>query len=191
MKRRTRNFRLEYQHRKERSLARGLSLARARGHISVKDIKRAIPIVPDPNDAREKALQELKIGVSQKAAANKHGVSVERLRRYVRENTSASFKHKKWVIVDRRPALMLIASRGKIYFIPVSYRSRSRVGKYWNAVNKFLGTNDATYLKRYVGKGIRDAEKHFHPWETDPNVLRKLDSIGDFDFTEIYHNVLQ
>ncbi|MGC9953684.1 MAG: hypothetical protein ABSD21_05360 [Rhizomicrobium sp.] len=189
MKNRIRDFKKEYANRVKRGLAKGHSLSRARGHISAADIRKSKPTIPDPNDPREKALQLMKAGATQKTAAKRTGVSVEKVRRYLKENTTAKLEGKKWVIMDRRPTLMLIASRGKIYFIPVTYRSRSRVGHYWNNVNKFLATNDASYLARYAGKGIRDAEGNYHPWETGPNTLRKLDSIGELDFTEIYHDV--
>ena len=163
MKRRIRDYKKYYANRVAKGLAKGQSLSRARGHYSNADVQKPKPTVPDPNDPREKALQLMKGGATQKAAAKQTGVSVDKVRRYVRENTKAKLDGKKWVIKDRRPELMLIASRGKIYFIPVLYRSRSRVGKYWNAVNKFLDTNDASYLERYVGKAIRDAERHLSP----------------------------
>ncbi len=191
MKRRIRDFKKEYANRVNRGVAKGRSLSRARGHVSIADVRKSKPVIPDPNDPREKALQLMKAGAAQKTAAKQAGISVEKLRRHLKENTTAKLKGKKWVIVDRRPTLMLIASHGKIYFIPVTYRSRSSVGHYWNAVNKFLATNDAAYLAPYVGKRIRDAEGNYHPWETGPNTLRKLDSIGELDFTEIYHNVAQ
>lgn len=191
MKRQKRDYKKEYANRVKRGLAKGQSRAQARGHARADDVKKKKPTIADLNDPREKALKFMKYGATQKDAANQAGVSVERLRRYLKENTSAKRLGKKWVITDRRPVLMQIASRGKIRAIAVSYRSKSSVGQYWNVVNRFLETNDASYLVPFLDKRVRDTNGKYHPWETDPNTLRKLDSIGELNFIDIYSNVAQ
>jgi len=191
MAKRIRNFKLEYKRRVERGLAKGLTRARARGHVGIADIKKTRAKVPNPNDPREKALQLMKAGASQKTASKHTGVSTESLRRYLKENTTSKLQGRKWLIKDRRPAEMWIASNGRIYAIAVRYRNKSVVGEYWNAVNQFLITNDPSHLEPFQDKGIRDAEGKYHPWETGPNTLRKLDGIGELNFVEIYSQTAQ
>jgi len=191
MKHRTRDYRKEYADRVKRGLAKGHSRARARGHARAGDVRKLKTSIPDPGDPREKALKLMKDGATQKAAAKKYNVSVEKLRRYVKENTTTKLRGKKWVIIDRRPEEMLIASGKRVYVVPVPYRSKKKVSKFWNAINKFLDTNDASHLEPFQGTGIRDAQGKFHPWETDPNILRKLDSIGELSFVDIYAQTAQ
>jgi len=151
--------------------------------------RRRLPA--DPNDPREKALELMKLGVSETEAAQTYRIGRKRLARYRTQNTSSNWKGRKWRIVDRRPVNMLIASRGKITVITVPFRSKGKVGRYWNAVNQFLEDNDPSHLKPFTNSGIRDTSHKLHPWEADPNTLRKLDSIGELKFVDIYSNVAQ
>jgi hypothetical protein len=188
MKRRVRDFRKEYINRVTRGLAKGYSRARARGHARAGDIPRPKTSIPDPGDPRERALKLMKAGATQKAAAKSAGVSVEKLRRYMKENTSAKRQGRTWTIIDRRPVMMVIASQGQIRWIGVRKKAASKIGHYWNEVNKFLETNDVSHLKPFENRGVRDANRKYHPWETSPNTLRKLDSIGELSFIDIYRN---
>ena len=63
------------------------------------------------------------------------------------------------------------------------------VGRYWIAINEFLASNDADHLEPYVGRGIYDLNGRYWLFETRPNVLRKLDSVGELHFIEIYADV--
>ena len=56
-------------------------------------------------------------------------------------------------------------------------------------MNEFLATNDIGYLQRLTDEGVRDINGRFWRFELRPNVLRKLDSIGELQFTEIYADV--
>ena len=190
MKRRVRDFRKEYADRVRRGLAKGYSRARARGHARAGDVPR-LTSIPDPSDAREKALKLMKAGATQKAAAKSAGVSVEKLRRYMKENTSAKRQGRKWIIIDRRPEMMVIASQGELRWIAARKKAARAIGYYWNAVNRFLMTNDASHLDSFRNHGVRDADGKYHPWETNENVLRRLDSIGELSFPDIYRNVAQ
>jgi hypothetical protein len=96
---------------------------------------------------------------------------------------------RKWIISDRRPVPMWMATRGKIKAITVALDDASEIGRYWSQVNKFLDTNSLEHLAPFVGKGVRDIEGRPHPFEVRPNVLRKLDSAGELDFLEIYADV--
>lgn len=56
----------------------------------------------------------MKHGSSLKAAARANGISQERLRRYVYENTQATRKNSEWRIIDLRRFHLPIYSRGQI-----------------------------------------------------------------------------
>ncbi len=191
MAKRGRNYKREYKNRIARGRARGLSVSQARGHARAGEVRRKTLTVADPSDPRERALALMKAGKTQKAAAKSAAVSVEKLRRYLKENTSTKRKGRNWIIIDRRPVMMVIASRGEIRWIAVRKKAASEIGHYWNAVNKFLDTNKAFHLTPFQGKDVRDAEGKYHPWETDPNILRKLDSVGELHFVDIYSQTAQ
>jgi hypothetical protein len=57
---------------------------------------------------------------------------------------------------------------------------------YWRAVDRFLYTNDDEHLHPFEGEGVFDVRSRFYQFETRPNVLRKLESLGDLNFIEIY-----
>ena len=144
---------------------------------------------PNPNDPREKALALMKKGVSQAAAAKSVGIRAQRLARYRRATTTSKIKDRKWIIRDHRPAEMYIVSNGKVIPIVISYRGKSAIGHYWNAVNEFLTENDSKFLAPHAGRAIRDISGKKYIFETGPNTLRMLDSIGELNFIQIYANV--
>lgn len=144
---------------------------------------------PNLNDPREKALALMKKGVSQAAAARVAGISTQRLARYRRATTSSKIKGRKWVIKDRRPSEMFIASDGKIFTIAVPFRGKSAIGRYWNAVNEFLIENDRKLLSPFAGRIIRDVNGKKLVLETEPNNLRMMDAIGELNFINIYRHI--
>lgn len=150
--------------------------------------KRNILLPANPNSALERALDAMKGGFSQSAAAKSVGISSHRLARYRKKNTWSRRKQGLWIIRDRRPAEMQFASQGKQYSIAVPNRSKGAVGRYWNAINRFLDENKTKWLEPYSGRSIRDIYGKKHVFETDPNTLRMMDAIGDLQFLEIYAN---
>lgn len=185
---RQRNYKLEYQRRKARGLASGKSLAEARGHRQAADFS---PSLFKPNSPLEKALKLMKQGLTQRQAAKQVGVSTERLRRFQRENTASRREGRRWIISDRRPVGILMATRGRMREVVVPHNAASDIGKHWVAINKFLETNNPAYLEPFEGLGLRDIEGQLHPFETRPNVLRRLDSIGELSFVDIYRQTVQ
>jgi hypothetical protein len=73
----------------------------------------------------------------------------------------------------------------------VSHDAASDISRHWIAINHFLETNSPTHLAAFVGKGLRDSKGVFHPFETRPNVLWKLDSAGELNFVDIYRQTAQ
>ena len=133
----------------------------------------------------------MKKGVSQKEAARQAGVSAETLRRFQKGNTTSRKEGRRWVIVDTRPVSVVMATRGKMRSVTVSHDAASDISRHWISINHFLETNDPSHLATFVGKGLRDTSSAFHPFETRPNVLRRLDSIGELSFVDIYRQTAQ
>ena len=82
-----------------------------------------------------------------------------------------------------------MVTRGQQEDGTVSPAAASDIGRHWNAVNRFLDTNNPSFLQSFDGMGMRDVGGKFHPYETRPNVLRKLDAIGELSFIDIYADV--
>ena len=83
------------------------------------------------------------------------------------------------------------ATRSKMRDVTVAHDASSDISRHWIAINMFLETNDPSHLAAFVGKGVRDSDGAFHPFETRPNVLRKLDSVGELSFVDIYRQTVQ
>ncbi len=139
----------------------------------------------------EDALKLMKKGVSQKEAAKQAGVSPETLRRFQKANTISRREGRRWLILDTRPVSVVMATRGKMRTVTVSHDASSDISRHWTAINLFLETNDPSHLVDFLGKGLRDSDGAFHPFETRPNVLRKLDSVGELSFVDIYRQTVQ
>ena len=133
----------------------------------------------------------MKKGVSQRNAAKQAGVSPETLRRFQKANTTSHREGRRWIISDSRPVSVVMATRGKMRDVTVPHDASSDISRHWIAINHFLETNDPSHLAPFVGKGLRDSGGVFHPFETRPNVLRKLDSVGELSFVEIYRQTVQ
>jgi lambda repressor-like predicted transcriptional regulator len=189
---RKRNYAAEYLIRIARGLAGGKSRAQARGHARAADLPGTAASQPfKRSEPLEDALKLMKKGVSQKEAAKQAGVSAETLRRFQKANTTSHRKGRRWLIADTRPVSVVMATRGKMRSITVSHDAASDISRHWIAINHFLETNSPTHLAAFVGKGLRDSKGVFHPFETRPNVLRKLDSAGELSFIDIYRQTAQ
>ena len=189
---RKRNYAKEYLIRIARGLSGGKSRSQARGHARAVDLRKdAGPAPFKPSEPLENALKLMKKGVSQKAAAKQTGVSAETLRRFQKANTTSRREGRRWVIVDTRPVSVVMATRGKMRSVTVSHDAASDISRHWTAINLFLETNNPSHLAAFVGKGLRDSHGAFHPFETRPNVLRKLDSVGELSFIDIYRQTAQ
>jgi hypothetical protein len=191
-RKKTRNYALEYLIRIARGLAGGKSRSQARGHARAADLPRTASSQPfKRSEPLEDALKLMKKGVSQKEAAKHAGVSTETLRRFQRANTSSHRKGRRWLISDTRPVSVVMATRAKMRSVTVSHDASSDISRHWIAINLFLETNNPSHLAGYVGEGLRDTSGAFHPFETRPNVLRKLDSVGELSFIDIYRQTAQ
>jgi hypothetical protein len=186
MAKRKRNYTREYRQRIARGNRLGLSRSAARGHARIGERPRPAGISTNPHGPEETGLKMMKRGASLKEAAHANHISQERLRRYLHESTQATRAGKAWKIVDFRRFHLPIYSRGQIVEVWLSADEASKAGEYLSAVGRFLPTGDASLLKPFFGDGVRDTSGAFHPFETGPNTLYRLDSKGELSVPEIY-----
>jgi len=65
-------------------------------------------------------------------------------------------------------------------------REASLVGKYWDAVGLYIQTGDASGLREFRGKSVRDANGRRIDLLTDLDELDRLGSAGVLSFESIY-----
>jgi hypothetical protein len=91
---------------------------------------------------------------------------------------------------DNFQSEMLIYSNGRVESIIVTNsRDRSRIGKYFSAVDKALNKGDSSALGKFKDATIIDANGKEHHFETDLDTLYEiLDAQEEPEFMEIYQN---
>jgi hypothetical protein len=68
-------------------------------------------------------------------------------------------------------------------------RSATVIGRYWNAVRRFLETGDDSKLQRFQGKHVMTAAGDAVPLLTDLDELERLGAAGVLSFESIYARV--
>jgi hypothetical protein len=58
------------------------------------------------------------------------------------------------------------------------------------AVGNFRATNDRDFIKPFVGQSVSDISGRRHPFETNPNILYRLASVGGETFEQVYRVVV-
>ena len=180
-----RDFRKEYERRIANAARRGLSRSQARGHAKAGE--KSIRSPRATNSARlENALKAYRKSGRQIDAARSVGVSVELLRRYLRENVSVKRRGRTLVIDDNRACEMTIISKGQVSkAILPNFDAASVNGEYLSTVQAFLLSNEPSPLRKFEGRSVTDTAGKSHPFETDPNTLYQLAAAG----TELFHNI--
>ncbi len=186
---RERDYKREYQRRISRGQFQGKSRAASRGHPRAVELPKPPQGPIDHGMPVEKALAHMRRGLSQSAAAKLSGVSVEALRRHRLLHTQSKRNGLEWVIYDLRPQPFWLASLGGFISVTLTNDEGSQISAYWRAADKFLGDNDPEHLFPFEGDGVYDVLGRYHPYETRPNVLRKMEAVGDLNFIEIYADV--
>ncbi len=180
-----RNYQAEYKRRIANAARRGLSRSQARGHAKAGEASNRAKR-PVDRDRLENALKAYRNSGRQIDAARSVGVSVELLRRYLRENVSVKRRGRTLLIEDNRHREMTIYSRGeKTTAILPSFDAASVNGEFLNAVKTYILYGDESLLDRFAGGSVIDTSGKEHPFETDLNILHRLYSAG----TEPFHNI--
>ena len=82
---------------------------------------------------------------------------------------------------------MRVLTTGGALILPIrSFRSASRLARYWAAVDAFLRGRGVARLRDFRGKAIRSG-KLTYPFITDPTLLRRLE--GEVQFEDLYGDV--
>ncbi len=182
-----RDYRKEYARRIARGAQKGLSRSAARGHPRAGErAKPATRRAIDPDSREELALKMMRRGRSLRDAASHYQLSQERLRAYVKEQTEARREGRKWTIIDRRTRQFPFYSDGRVVTPSMSLDETSKAGRYMQAVKRFLRTATADFLAPFAGKGVRDLNGKFHPFELDENTLYELDHRDEAVIPELY-----
>lgn len=184
---RKRDYRAEYARRIANAKKRGLSRSQARGHArsGEKPIRGSKASRGDAG--LEAALKSLRRTGTQSAAAKDAGVSVERFRRFLRENKLAKRKGRSWLIDDKAPREMLVLSNGQARRMRLDgHEQASLNGRYLAAFKSFINSSDSEFLADFVGLSVRDAKGKSHPLETDENTLYRLAASGGEIFEDVY-----
>jgi hypothetical protein len=114
-------------------------------------------------------------------------ISPQTVRRYTKavKNIDGRWKPTKY---DRIGRVMVINENGKEVWVTVKdSRYASTIGKYHSAVRRYLETGDASVLKPFTGKRIKDANGNWHTLETDPEKLYDIaEQREEEEFFSIY-----
>jgi len=179
------------------------SLSQLRGHARKKEKpisqKRQVPkhklswqaLSPKEKSQRKTALNVLSDvrnnGKSLYKACKEKGVTVKT----VLKSTNAFKKvGNRWTAkeFDRISRIMKISEDDEETSIEINdSRTASLIGRYHNAVKKYLETGNTSELDKFKGKTIKDAQGNTHVFETDTEALDEIhESREDEEFYEIY-----
>lgn len=142
-------------------------------------------------DQRERSLKALSYmrrkDHSLTSASKMMGVSPKTVRRHTRAFRKERGRYRPKAY-DRIERVMAINEGGREIYISVrDSRHASTIGRYQSAVGHFLHTGDASVLRPFKGKRVRDASGKMHTLETDPQALYEIaERREDEEFYSIY-----
>ena len=89
---------------------------------------------------------------------------------------------------DKIPRVMKINENGKEISIQINdSRTAALIGRYHNAVKKFLNTGDKKALRKFRRKKIKDIDGNLHSFETNPaSIIEINERIEEPEFYELY-----
>jgi len=192
MAKKNRNFKEEYFKRKQRGLAKGLSVSQARGHPKPLEQSASERTASRMYSKRlEAGIREIRRGTPLTKAAKIVGVSPELLRKYVHHAGIATKAGRRWRLnPDRRKRRVQIFSDGRAHTIFLaSFSDASLVGRYTSAIGQFVDTSDPSYLAPFIGMSVTDEHGRRYPFETRRNVIYRLTESQAYTFEEIYRIV--
>jgi hypothetical protein len=179
-----RNYPVEYSARIARASARGLSRSQARGHPRPGEGKT----FQDYDRRLELALREWRESGLQMKSAHKYHVAPERLREFAQREHLVQRVQGRWhFLKDNRVRQIPLYSNGNFIVIRVlGFTAASEALTYMADVGRFLDTNKLAFLRKWIGKGIEDVHGRWHPFETRPNILYRLNMTEHEPFEQLY-----
>ncbi len=182
-----RDYRKEYARRIALATQKGLSRSAARGHPRAGERQKPPSAkTVDPYSREEQALRMMRRGSSLRGASNHYRMSQERLRTYLKETTAAIREKGRWKIVDDRLRQFPFYSNGSVVIPWMTSEQTSKAARYMQAVKVFLRSGAVNFLAPFAGKGARDRNGKFYPFELDENTLYELDHRDEAVIPEQY-----
>ena len=166
----------------------------ARSHRATRQRARTapneIPALVESQLARERALDVLsrmrREGRSLTRAAREAETTPRTVRKYVGRALTERRGHPVAKPFDRLLRRMrFLTPRGITELTTRNSRTASRIADHWAAVDHYLKTGDASWLRPFRGKAVR-AEKVGRPFITDPRTLSRLAAAGEVAFEDLY-----
>jgi hypothetical protein len=134
------------------------------------------------------AVTEMRAGTSRSKAARKFGIDPHQLSELARPGLR-KLRNGRWAARthDRLLRVLVIPTGEGLREIGVrDSRQSTLLGEYWNAVDRYLSTGDASALREFREKYIIDTSGKRIPLLTDLHELDRLGSAGVLSFESIY-----
>jgi hypothetical protein len=174
-----------YDRRIARAMAKGLSRSQARGHPKIGEAYASGRA--NASDARLKdAVARIRSGDTLTGTAKAFHLSRERLRQAISAQGDYVRRGGRYRFIPRRRNELPLYSEGQSIRVVVDDGNASKLGAYMAAVRMFLRSQKLDLLTPFAGVGVTDIKGDFHPFETDPEELYRLDTKGRAVFHQIY-----
>jgi hypothetical protein len=131
---------------------------------------------------------EMRAGASRSKASRKFGLDPRKVSQVARP-ALRKLRNGRWAAKthDHLLRVLVIPTREGLREIGINdSRQATFLGEYWNAVERYLSTGDASALWEFRGKYIIDANPKRIPLLTDLRELNRLGSAGVLSFESIY-----
>lgn len=126
--------------------------------------------------------------VSMSRAAQEFGLGRQDIRKFGGKSVRKA-PNRRYVATKRDSllrVLVLLTHQGVIEVGVSDSRQASALGEYWNAVQRYLSTGDASLLASFRGKHITDSTGKEFPLLTDQQELDRLANAGVLSFESLY-----
>lgn len=185
--RKPRDYRAEYEARIKRGISRGASRSQARGHAHTASRSK---VAYDPS--LEAALTSFRQTHNLTKSAKQHHKSAERLRQYARQSRVVRKVGRQWIFLkDVRIRETPFYTKGEFKWVSVrGFAAASKARLYMADTERFFRTNNLAFLDKWKGEGVEDADGHWVPFETRPNILYRLNATEKEPFEQIYRIVI-
>jgi len=173
---------------------------RAQRHAATRKVKKRVPKRPPfaktgskrPSAKRPKrrvldAVAKMRKGKSLTRAARSAHTTRDTVRKYassvVVRTTGGRYKSRGY---DRLTREMRFLTDEGVVALPIrSSASASRIGEYWNAVDRYLRTGKLDHLGAFTSKLVK-VKGVSHKFVTDPRTLDRLANAGEVRFEDLY-----